>query len=191
VEEGSALILGSLRRAAALIAGFKQVSVDQSSDQRRRFHLHEFLQEVQLALRPSLRGTPHELHIVCAEGIEVDTFPGALFQILTNLLNNAQTHAFVEGQAGTMTLRAQVEEGCVLLSFADNGRGMDAATAARAFDPFFTTRRGSGGSGLGLHIVHNLVTQLLGGSIELRTAPGEGATFELRLPLQAPQRKEA
>jgi signal transduction histidine kinase/ligand-binding sensor domain-containing protein len=187
VEEASRLILGSLTRAGTLIASFKQVSVDQSSGQRRRFRLREFLGEVQTALQPTLRRTPHQLAIHCEDRIELDSYPGALFQILTNLINNTIMHAFADGQSGEMRIDATIADGVVELRFSDTGRGMDADVANRAFDPFFTTRRGSGGSGLGLHVVHNLVTQLLAGDIELKTAPGAGTTFVLRFPAVTPE----
>jgi signal transduction histidine kinase len=187
VEEASRLILGSLTRAGTLIASFKQVSVDQSSGQRRRFRLREFLGEVQTALQPTLRRTPHQLAVYCDDRIELDSYPGALFQILTNLINNTIMHAFAEGQTGQMRVDAAIANGVVELRFSDDGRGMEKDVERRAFDPFFTTRRGSGGSGLGLHVVHNLVTQLLAGDIELKTAPGAGTTFVLRFPAVAPE----
>lgn len=188
VEDASRLILSSLMRAGALIASFKQVSVDQSSGQRRRFRLSEFLGEVNTTLLPTLRRTPHQLHIDCDAGIELDSFPGALFQILTNLINNSLMHAFDDtATPGQMRVVARRQGNQLELAFSDSGRGMDANVAGHAFDPFFTTRRGSGGSGLGLHVTHNLVTQLLGGDIELITAPGKGAQFLIRIPLTAPE----
>jgi len=186
--EANRLILGSLQRASTLIASFKQVAVDQSSEQRRAFDLQQFLGEVQFALQPVYARTPHRLAIDCPEGIAMDTYPGALFQIVTNLVNNALLHAFAEDQAGQMRLQARALGEQVELRFRDDGLGMSAEIAARAFDPFFTTRRGSGGSGLGLHLVYNLTTQLLGGTIELHTAPGAGCEFVIRLPRQAPER---
>lgn len=191
VEAATRLIVDSLGRAGTLIASFKQVSVDQSSGQRRRFRLREFLAEVQTALQPTLRRTPHQLLVSCDERIELDSYPGALFQILTNLINNAIMHAFAEGQVGQMRIDARAVGGRIELRFADDGRGMDAEVARRVYDPFFTTRRGSGGSGLGLHVVHNLVTQLLAGDIELNTAPGAGTTFVLRIPAVTPESTRA
>lgn len=191
VAEAARLILSSLERAGALIASFKQVSVDQSSGQRRKFLLHDFLREVQTALTPTLRRTPHTLSLECDEPIELDSYPGALFQILTNLINNALLHAFEEGQTGSLHIHATAEGQQVRIRFRDDGRGMPADVAARAFDPFFTTRRGSGGSGLGLHVVHNLVTQLLGGTIELTTAPGRGTEFTLRFARNTPDSTRA
>ncbi len=187
VAESSRLILTSLLQAGTLIASFKQVSVDQSSDQRRQFALKAFLNEVQTTLTPTLRRTRHQLVIECSDEVELDSYPGALFQILTNLVNNALLHAFEGERPGTMLIRARAEGELLELVFSDDGRGMDAETALRAFDPFFTTRRSGGGSGLGLHIVHNLVTQLLAGDIELDTAPGQGTRFTLRFARVTPE----
>lgn len=188
VEDAARLIVNSLMRAGTLIASFKQVSVDQSSGQRRRFGMREFLGEVQTTLLPTVRRSPHQLSIDCPADIELDSYPGALFQVLTNLINNALVHAFDDAiEPGLMRVEARSVGDRLHLRFSDNGRGMDANVASRAFDPFFTTRRGSGGSGLGLHVIHNLVTQLLGGDIELSTAPGEGAQFLIRIPLRAPE----
>ncbi|MGE4069962.1 MAG: two-component regulator propeller domain-containing protein [Lysobacterales bacterium] len=187
VIDAARLIQSSLQRAGDLVASFKQVSVDQSSGQRRTFLLNDFLHEVQTTLSPGLRRTPHTLTCDCPERIELDSYPGALFQILTNLINNAQIHAFSEDQPGHMWIGAQSSGESLLLRFSDDGRGMTEEVAAHAFDPFFTTRRGSGGSGLGLHVVHNLVTQLLGGEIELRTKPGQGTEFLMRFARHTPE----
>jgi signal transduction histidine kinase len=188
-REGMRLILGSLERANTLIKSFKQVAVDQSSQQRRRFDLKSFLDEVQFALRPSYRRSRHDLAIHCPMGIEMDTYPGALFQIVANLVGNSLAHAFAEDSTGRMRLDIKVDGERVILDYSDDGAGMAPEVARRAFDPFFTTRRGSGGSGLGLHLVHNLVTQVLGGSIELHSTPGAGTRLRLKLPRTAPAQR--
>jgi len=187
VGEGMRLIMGSLDRAHALVASFKQVAVDQSSEQRRRIELRGFLDEVRLSLQPSYRQTAHRMEVACTESVELDTYPGALFQILGNLVNNSLLHGFADGRAGLMRLEVRREGSQVVFDYRDDGVGMAPGIAARAFEPFFTTRRGSGGSGLGLHIVYNLVTQLLGGEIILQ--PEErGLQMRIRIPLVAPQR---
>jgi ligand-binding sensor domain-containing protein/signal transduction histidine kinase len=192
VEEASRLILGSLQRAHALIGSFKRVAVDQSSEQRRRFELDQFLAEVQFALQPSYRRSPHTLSIDCPPGIVLDSYPGALFQILTNLVTNSLTHAFSDDDTGNMRLSVEpAEDGHVVLRYRDDGCGMPAEVAERAFDPFFTTRRGNGGSGLGLHLVYNLATHLLGGRVDLDSQPGEGTEIVLTLPCRAPEREAA
>jgi len=185
VAEGNSLILGNLERAGRLVSSFKRVAVDQSSEERRHFELRGFLEEVRTALRPGFRRTSYALSIECSAGIQLDTFPGALFQILTNLVNNALLHAFEGRETGHMTIAAHIDGNELELRFTDDGNGMPADVAARAFDPFFTTRRSAGGSGLGLHLVYNLVTQLLRGRIELRTSEGNGCEFLIRLPLQS------
>ena len=191
VEEATRLVLTSLERASVLIASFKQVSVDQTSEQRRRFDLAIFLGEVKASLLPSFRRTRHQLDIDCPPGIELDSYPGALFQVMMNLVNNAAMHAFEEGQVGHMRVRAERVGGRLRLRFTDDGKGMDQTTAARAFDPFFTTRRGQGGSGLGLHVVYNLTTHLLAGKVELNSAPGRGTEFLLDIPCKAPKTQKA
>ncbi len=189
VDEAGRLVLNNLQRAHGLIGSFKQVAVDQSSEQRRYFDLKTFLGEVEFALQPTYKRTPHSLSIDCSEGIQLDTYPGALFQIFTNLVNNSLLHAFPEGHKGAMRITARADDQAVHLLYADDGIGMPPEVSARAFDPFFTTRRGSGGSGLGLHLVYNLTTQLLGGDIELHSSPEQGTEFELRIPRIAPLAK--
>jgi signal transduction histidine kinase/streptogramin lyase len=185
-EEGSRLLQGSLERAARLVQSLKRVAVDQSAEQRRRFVLAELLEELRITFTPRFKRSPHRLLIDCEPGLELDGFPGALFQVLSNLLENAERHAFREGQAGTVRILARREEASLRLELADDGAGMAPEVAARAFEPFFTTRREDGGSGLGLHLVYNLVHGRLGGRVELETAPGRGCRFLIRLPLSAP-----
>lgn len=196
--EAMRLVCSSLERAAELVASFKQVSVDQSSQQRRQFDLAKFLGEIATALQPGLKHRPCRLDVACPGDLQMDTFPGAIFQIVTNLVNNAVLHAFPEGRSGQLRLIArrldppastkapdrEAAGAWVELRFSDDGVGMRPEVAARAFDPFFTTRRGQGGSGLGLHVVHNLVSQLLGGSIELQSVEGQGTTVILRFPMR-------
>jgi signal transduction histidine kinase/streptogramin lyase len=186
-HEAMRLITSSLDRASKLISAFKQVAVDQSSEQRRAFDLAAFLEEVMDALRPTYRRVLNRVDVDCAAGIRMDTYPGALFQVFTNLITNAVVHAFCEGAEASLRVSVQEVGGTVCMRVRDNGVGMSAEVAARAFDPFFTTRRGSGGSGLGLHLVYNIVTQLLGGSISLHTAPGQGCEFVITLPREAPR----
>lgn len=182
-KESSRLILKNLERAGQLVRSFKQVAVDQSSEERRTIHLGEYLNEIAFALRPALRRTPHELRIVCDQDILIDTYPGAIYQIVVNLISNALAHAFKETDSGLIELRAHTRgSNEVVLEYQDNGVGVEPALLKRIFDPFFTTRRGQGGSGLGLHIVYNRVTQLLGGSIVAENR--DGLHFTIRWPLR-------
>ncbi|MGQ9370662.1 sensor histidine kinase [Azospirillum sp. ST 5-10] len=183
----TALILANCERAAALINSFKQVAVDRASSERRRFKLGAYVQEVLTSLQPELRQTHHAVAVECPPGLEVDSYPGAISQILTNLVINALQHAFRDGRPGTMTVRVAADDaGVVELVFADDGGGIAPEVLPHVFEPFFTTRRGEGGSGLGLHIVHNLVSGPLGGTITVASDPGHGATFALRFPARAP-----
>ncbi len=188
--EAARLLSLNATRAADLIQSFKQVSVDQTSNQRRIFPLGRYIDEVLTSLTPAIRKTQITVAVACAETIECDTYPGALSQILTNLVMNSLNHAFDEGGTGTIRVTAEVEPGdWVRLVYTDNGRGIAEADAPRVFDPFFTTKRGMGGSGLGLHITYNLVHGVLGGEITLTTAPGAGVSFLIRFPRCANDKK--
>lgn len=179
-DESTKLILNNLARAASLIQSFKQVAVDQSSDERRRFELKSYIEEVLSNLTPQLRR--HRVVLRCAGTLWVDSYPGALVQIISNLVNNSLTHAYAPGQAGQITIKASCDDGSVQLDYCDDGHGIAPEHQGKVFDPFFTTRRGQGGSGLGLHIVYNLVTQRLRGRIELASQLGEGVRFRLCFP---------
>ncbi|UUZ56406.1 GAF domain-containing protein [Massilia sp. H-1] len=163
------------QRAASLVRSFKQVAVDQSSDAIRKFNLKTYLAEVLLSLQPKLKGRPVTVTLDCDAAIELESFPGAVSQIVTNLVMNSLVHGFAQDQAGAITMAARLDGESVLFDYGDNGAGMDASTLAQLFDPFFTTRRGQGGSGLGAHILYNLVTGPLGGSVRVESAPGSQA----------------
>ncbi len=180
--QSTAMILNNLRRAAELINSFKQVAVDQSSSERRRFKVREYIWEVLLSLRPRLRQTPHQVEIECDPGVEIDSYPGALSQVITNLVINSLMHAFDDSMEGVMRITVQLAGDRLRMTYEDNGRGMPETDLRRIYDPFFTTRRGSGGSGLGLHIVYNLVTQSLGGTIDVSSEVGQGTRFEIDIP---------
>ncbi|WP_042701765.1 ATP-binding protein [Azospirillum sp. B506] len=181
--ESSRLIEQNLTRAAELIQSFKRVAVDQTSQERRRFDLLAYLEEVVTSLGPTLRKNPHRVAISCSPGILMDSFPGALSQVVTNLVMNALTHAFPPDRKGHIVIDVdEIGDGDVVIRFIDDGVGIAAENLPKVFEPFFTTRRGSGGSGLGLHIVFNLVTQSLGGRISVDSVPGDGTTFSLRIP---------
>jgi PAS domain S-box-containing protein len=184
---GCDILVTNLLRAAELIRSFKQVAVDQSSGEWRHLNLHDYIDEVVLSLKPRLKGSGVEVLNASRHDLAIRTHPGAIYQILSNLLLNALTHAYDPGQPGQIRIAARQDGDEVLLEVADDGKGIAAEIEGRIFDPFFTTRRGSGGSGLGLHIVYNLVAGTLGGTIELlRPASGTGTLFRIRFPLQAP-----
>jgi len=185
-DQSSRLILRNLRRADQLVRSFKQVAVDQSSEQRRTFDLAIYMNEILISLHPEIKRSRHMVSTDIAEGLLLDSYPGALYQVLVNLIMNSITHAFEPDRCGRIAVTAREQSDDIHLVYRDDGRGMSAEVAAQMFDPFFTTRRGQGGSGLGLHIVFNLVTQVLGGSIECETSLGEGASFTILIPRVVP-----
>ncbi len=191
VDQSLRIMTTNTQRAAALVRSFKQVAVDQSSDHIRSFNLKTYLSEVLLSLQPKLKGRPVKVEVDCAPDIVLDSFPGAVSQIVTNLLMNSLVHGFEHEQDGKIVLRAALEDDTVVLDYSDDGAGMDADTLAKLFDPFFTTRRGSGGSGLGAHILYNLVTGPLGGTVKVESAPGQGLRYHLRFPRSRRKEKVA
>jgi signal transduction histidine kinase len=183
----SDLLLRNLSQAHELVASFKQVAVDQTSDQRRRFDLREVVGEVLTTLSPTLRKTPFKVTMEIPEGIVMDSFPGPLGQVVSNFVNNAVLHAFEGRDHGHVGLRASlVGNDEVMLSVNDDGIGIPEENLRRIFDPFFTTKLGQGGSGLGLSIVYNIATRVLGGRVTVSSELGKGATFTLRMPASAP-----
>ncbi|SNS21752.1 PAS domain S-box-containing protein [Humidesulfovibrio mexicanus] len=185
-DESTRMILSNLRRAAELIRSFKQVAVDRSTEERRSFKLRAYLDEVLLSLRPHLKKTEHEVVLICDPELTLDSYPGALSQVVTNLVMNSLVHAFEPGVAGRITITALEKGRYVLLIYADDGAGIAPEHLDKIFEPFYTTRRGKGGTGLGLHILYNLVTQKLGGEVRCESQPGRGATFTLTLPQGGP-----
>jgi len=185
--ESSESIERNLRRASELISSFKQVAVDQSSYQRRTFVLREIMRELQVTMLPSLSRQQVQLETECEEFIEMDSYPGPLTQVMMNLLSNALVHAFSDQQVKVISIKGQLQDQCAIITVSDNGHGIASENQSKIFDPFFTTRLGQGGSGLGLNIVYNLVTGLLGGDIQVTSEPEQGSCFTLTLPLNAPQ----
>ncbi|MBP6702754.1 MAG: GAF domain-containing sensor histidine kinase [Vicinamibacteria bacterium] len=182
-EEALRILKSNTRRAARLIQSFKQISVDQSSGEMRTVHLAEYLREVLAALRPTLKGRTVHIELDCPEDLTAHTYPGALAQVITNLVMNSVIHGFEGRPRGRMDIVVRGEENALCLQYADDGRGMEAEALKKLFDPFFTTKRGSGGSGLGAHIVYNLITGPLGGRVQVESAPEKGVRFDIRLPL--------
>jgi len=186
-REASKQLLANLQRAATLIQSFKQVAVDRSNAERRMFDLSHSTEQIVSSLRPGLRRSQVGVAMSVPEGIMMDSYPGHYGQVLTNLFVNAVTHGFEEAETGTIKIEARpLPPSHIEIVFADDGKGMTEDIQRRAFDPFFTTRRGKGGAGLGLHIVYTLVTRQLGGEIDLSSEPGKGSTFRIKLPTVAP-----
>ena len=176
----------SINRAAALVASFKQVAIDQTSERRRIFDLRDNVEDTLATLRPGFKNKPWVISNEIPQGIQCNSFPGPLGQIITNLIQNAVLHAF-EGRAqGHIVIAAKLENGTVNLSVTDDGVGMNATTVARIFDPFFTTKLGKGGSGLGLAICHRIATSVLAGDISVNSTLNGGTRFLLIMPQHSP-----
>ncbi|UFZ08516.1 ATP-binding protein [Bradyrhizobium ontarionense] len=182
-RDASEQLVANLQRAGELIQSFKQVAVDRSHAERRTFILSEATDQIITSLKPVLKRAPITLSVDVPEGLFIDGYPGFYGQILTNLFLNAVNHAFADGRSGTISITARPRGADdIEIIFADNGAGMTPDVQRQAFDPFFTTRRNEGGTGLGLHIVYNLVTQQLGGRMMLESRVGQGTTFRIIMP---------
>ncbi len=181
-SESSAMILTNLNRAADLVKSFKQVAVDQSTDERRKFNLKEYLDKLLFSLEPKFKRTKHTVTLNCPEDLVISSYPGIFSQIITNLMMNSLAHGFKEVDEGKIDLDIYKEKNLIVLCYTDNGTGMDTDTLEKVFDPFFTTNRSSGGTGLGMHILYNLVTQSLSGHMECTSTPEKGVVFLIRIP---------
>jgi signal transduction histidine kinase len=182
VAHGSQLILRNLERASELVKSFKQVAVDQSNLEKRSFVVKKYLEEILIALKPKLQKT-HQITLNGDEEIEINSYPGALSQIITNLLTNSSIHAYQEGEEGQLRFDIRRSEEQVIIEYSDDGCGIPTESLPKIFDPFFTTGRIKGGTGLGLHITYNLVTQKLKGTIQVESVVNVGTTFIITLPL--------
>jgi signal transduction histidine kinase len=185
-QDAAQQLVANLHRAGELIQSFKQVAVDRSHAERRQFSLSEATDQIIASLRPVLKKAPITISVEVPDGLMIDGYPGSYGQILTNLFLNATNHAFSGGRSGTISISAKPRgNDDIEIIFADNGAGMTPDVQRQAFDPFFTTRRNEGGTGLGLHIVYNLVTQQLGGRMMLESRLGQGTTFRIIMPRAA------
>jgi len=183
--ESLEILTGSLERAAAMISSFKQVAVDQSSDMRYVFDIQESIEGVILSLRHEYKRTKHEIHNDCEIGLQIDSYPGAYAQIITNLIMNSLKHGFESIEHGMIRVAAKKYGDSLLVTYEDNGKGMTEETISKMYDPFFTTNRAAGNSGLGMHIVYNIVSQKLKGTIQCESTVNEGVKFIINIPLIA------
>jgi signal transduction histidine kinase/tetratricopeptide (TPR) repeat protein len=188
-RDASSMIMRGLSSAAKLVSSFKQVAVDRTTAQRREFNLRQMCEELLETMMSKIKLDGHGLTLDIDSRIVMTSYPGALGQVLGNLINNALVHGFEGKTAGHMSLSAHLRgTAWVQIQFRDNGRGIPAAHLARIFEPFFTTKMGQGGNGLGLSVSYNIVTSLLEGQIVAQSWPDEGALFILDLPLQAQEK---
>jgi signal transduction histidine kinase len=181
------VLTANAQRASGLIRSFKQVAVDQSSEDIRDIALAECIEDTLRSLRPKFKRTRHTIEVACDPDIRLRSVPGALSQVITNLVINSITHAFENTEEGHIRVAVRSDDTRVTIDYQDNGSGMAPAALRRLFEPFYTTKRGQGGSGLGANIVYNLVTTKLGGTIAVDSPRGKGLRYIIRLPLELAQ----
>jgi len=185
LSESHQLALGNLRRAAELVHRFKRTSIDRSSHQERHYQVEELIQDVLTTLRNTLKHTRIAIAVNCAPEIKLFGVPGLLEQVLTNLIINSVNHGFDHGKnAGQIRIDVQpTEDGLLRIDYYDDGSGMTDQVKDKAFEPFFTTNREYGGTGLGLYVIYNIITQQMAGKIHIQSAPGSGVHFHIEFPI--------
>ena len=183
MEESVDILSKNLQRAAKLVKSFKHISEDQAGEAIRKFNLEEYLQEILSTLHPKLKMTQHIVNIRCKADIDVNGYPGALSQVITNLIMNSLLHGFEDMKVGTITIEVDRRGDKIEMLYADDGKGLSSEAKAKIFEPFYTTKRGHGGTGLGMHLVYNLINQTLQGSIQLQEA-SKGCAFIITMPIQ-------
>ncbi|MEC7689356.1 MAG: HAMP domain-containing sensor histidine kinase [Pseudomonadota bacterium] len=185
-QENLNIIYRNLNRAAELISSFKQVAVDQSSESNRRFCFAQLVNEILLSLRPRLKKLHHDIRVDCDPTLSVETKAGPINQIIINLIMNSVIHGFEHIEHGEIDIIAEMMTPTKMkLIYKDNGKGISNDIRKRIFDPFVTTKRGQGGSGLGMHLVYNLVTQALNGTISITSEEGNGVEFIIIFPVES------
>jgi PAS domain S-box-containing protein len=184
----SSQLIANLNHAAELIQSFKQVATDRNYANQRIFNLGDLTDQIAMSLRPGLGKQNLTLNVECQRDLSMNSYPGPYGQVLTNLFLNSIAHAFPDGEGGIVDIKVRASgNDNVEVVFSDDGCGMSLDVKRQAFDPFFTTRRDQGGTGLGLHIVHTIVTNCLGGRLKLDSEPGEGTKIRMILPRVAPK----
>jgi signal transduction histidine kinase len=184
VEEVLAILQTNTVRGAELVNSFKQVAVDQSSNDVRTINLHHYIHDIILSLRPTLKRSPVDIQVKCHEGLNIDVNAGAISQIISNLLLNSVKHGFEPDQPGKVLIDCYEKKNFMFIKYADNGMGVDEEALKVLFEPFYTTKRGEGGSGLGTHLVYNLVTSALKGKITVQSQLGKGLAYLIKFPIE-------
>ena len=180
-NQSARLILANMEKAAAMVQSFKQLSVDQTTEQKRRFNLKDYIEDVIRSLYPKFKNSNIDFEVNIGDDIELENYPGAISQIISNLIINSLNHGLKEVQKGLVTINAHLQNNHLSLEVTDNGSGIPKEDLNRIFEPFYTTDKKMG-TGLGLHIVYNLVTQRLKGVISCESEPGHGTSFKISIP---------
>jgi two-component system, NtrC family, sensor kinase len=184
IRETTGMIQTNLRRASDLIKSFKQVAVDRSAQTKRKFNIKSYIQEVLVSLQPNLKKTKHHVTVLGDDEIQLFNDPGAISQVITNLVMNSLIHAFDNETEGSIQIKITKHQNEVIIQYNDDGMGMTPDVVEQIFNPFFTTNRSGGGTGLGMHIVYNLVTQSLAGTIHCESKAGAGTMFMIQIPIK-------
>jgi DNA-binding LacI/PurR family transcriptional regulator/signal transduction histidine kinase len=182
-DETMDIMLFNLNRASHLIKSFKQISVDQSVEEKRVFNVKEYINEILLSLKPKLSRVMHNVEVDCPEDLNIYSYAGGFSQILSNFIENTILHAFNEDEKGSISVKVSYDNNILVLTYSDDGKGISKEDISKIFDPFFTTKRNFGGTGLGLNIVYNIVTQHYKGSINCESIPEKGTTFIVKIPI--------
>jgi C4-dicarboxylate-specific signal transduction histidine kinase len=181
-KQSTSLLTTNLDRASELIASFKQIAVDQASEAVRTINFKDYINEVIRSLHPQLKKTAHSIKLACPEDLILNLPAGAISQIFTNLIMNSLIHGFEGKNNGIIDINIASNETDLIINYKDNGNGVTSEQLEKLFNPFFTTKRDQGGSGLGTHIMLNLVKQTLSGSIEATSNTGEGLSYVIKFP---------
>jgi len=186
IEEVLTILATNTQRGASLVNSFKQVAVDQSSDEIRKINFHQYIDEVILSLRPTLKRTKITVNVECSTALEISVNAGAVSQILTNLILNSVKHGFRDSAEGSILIEAYEKNKNIIIRYRDDGVGIDDEALKLLFEPFYTTKRGEGGSGLGTHLVYNLVTSSLKGKITVKSQVDKGLAYLIKFPIKFP-----
>jgi signal transduction histidine kinase/DNA-binding LacI/PurR family transcriptional regulator len=184
IAESADMMMRNLEHASGLIESFKKVAVDQTNEHRQKIGIAGYIRDVVRSLDPYISKGGHQVSVICPEEIEIETYPGSVAQVISNLIRNSVTHGFEDHTGGSVSITCARENDSINIVYSDNGRGMTEEVRGKIFNPFFTTKRGKGGTGLGMNIVYNIVTGKLGGDIECRSSLGHGAEFIMRIPMK-------
>lgn len=179
------LVLRNLERTAELVSSFKQVSVDQTSEEQRQFEMHEYVNEILVSLSNILKHTNLDIRLHCKKPLTIRSYPGAFSQILSNLIINSNIHGYPDKESGIIDIDIKLVEDRLIIVYQDDGKGISTRNLPKIFDPFYTTNRENGGSGLGLNIIYNIITSQLHGSIKCESQLGSGVTFTISYPITA------
>ena len=183
VDDSSDMILKNINRATDIIQNFKKVAVDQSVEDKRCFNVRNYFDEIIKSLHPKLKHHNHVINVDVAENLSIESYPGSFYQIFSNLILNSVIHGFESIENGNITISVSADDKRLYIEYRDNGQGMPAAILKNVFDPFVTTKRNKGGTGLGAHIVYNIVTQQLQGRIKCESEVNQGVLFSIEMPV--------